>query len=384
MQLRVILDLLGLSLAWTVSAPAAELAPLEFVADVPLSGAAVRFDYQSIDVASNRLYIAHMNADQLVVFDTKKRSVIATLAGFPDVHGVIVVPELNRVYASATGDHKVYAVDAETLKTIAKAGPIHYPDGLAYAPGVKRVFVSDEHGNADAVVDAVTGALLKTIPLGGNAGNTVYDPGSGKILVSVSQKNELVMIDPASEAIIGRYALPGIEGPHGVALDVTARLAFIAGEGNNKLAVFDLSTMRVLGTYAVGRSPDVLAFDPGMKMLYVAAESGQVTVFQENEKNLVFKGRINMPHAHTVSVDPQTHLVYFPLQNLNGHPVLRIMTPAEHVQVTPAGTKLIQIADLHSATVGSRTTQPKSTGNKNSVSIVELTNPPITTLASGL
>jgi DNA-binding beta-propeller fold protein YncE len=145
------------------------------------------------------------------------------------------------------------------------------------------------------------------------------------------------MIDPASEAIIGRYSLPGIEEPHGVVLDVSARLAFVAGEGNNKLAVFDLSSMRVLGTYAVGRGPDVLAFDPGVKTLYVAAESGQVTVFQENEKNLVFKGKINMPHAHTVSVDPQTHLVYFPLQNLNGHPVLRIMTPAEHVQVMPQG-----------------------------------------------
>jgi len=267
----------------------------------------------------------------LVVFVTKKRSVIATLAGFPSVHGVIVVPELNRVYASATGDHKVFAVDAETLKIIGKGGPIHYPDGLAYAPGVKRVFVSDEHGNADAVVDAITGALVKTIPLGGNAGNTVYDPGSGKILVAVSQTNELVMIDPASETIIGHYSLPGIEGPHGVALDVGARLAFVAGEGNNKLAGFDRSRMRVLGTYAVGRSPDVLAFDPVLKMLYVAAESGQVTVFQENEKNLVFKGRISMPHAHTVSVDPQTHLVYFPLQNQNGHPILRIMTPAEYV-----------------------------------------------------
>jgi DNA-binding beta-propeller fold protein YncE len=87
--------------------------------------------------------------------------------------------------------------------------------------------------------------------------------------------------------------------------------------------------MQVLGTYAVGRGHDVLAFDPGVKTLYVAAESGQVTVFQENEKNLVFKGRINMPHAHTVSVDPQTHLVYFPLQNLNGRPVLRIMTPVK-------------------------------------------------------
>lgn len=337
MRLRVMLALLGISVVWTVSASAAELAPLELVADVPLSGAAVRFDYQSLDVANSRLYIAHMNADQLVVFDTKKRSVISTLAGFPSVHGVIVVPELNRVYASATGDHKVVAVDAETLKIIAKAGPIHYPDGLAYAPEVKRIFVSDEHGNADVVIDAISNALVKTIPLGGNAGNTVYDPGSGKILVAVSQKDELVMIDPASEAILGRYSLPGIEGAHGIALDVSARLAFVAGEDNNKVAVFDLSSMRVLGTYAVGGGPDVLAFDPGLKTLYVAAESGQVTVFQENEKSLVFKGKMNMPHAHTVSVDPQTHLVYFPLQSLNGHPVLRIMTPAEYVQAKPTG-----------------------------------------------
>src|SRR5689334_18506568 len=100
MRLRIVLALLGLCVAWAISASAAELPPLELVADVPLSGAAVRFDYQSLDATNNRLYIAHMDAGQLVVFDTKTRSVMATLPGFPDVHGVIAVPEMNRVYAS--------------------------------------------------------------------------------------------------------------------------------------------------------------------------------------------------------------------------------------------------------------------------------------------
>lgn len=59
-----------------------------------------------------------------------------------------------------------------------------------------------------------------------------------------------------------------------------------------------------------------------------ATESGTVTVFQEVERNLRPLGQINMPHAHTVSVDPKTHLVYFPLQNIDGHPLLRIMQPA--------------------------------------------------------
>lgn len=302
-------------------------APLKEVTDVPLPGPAVRFDYQSFDPTQGRLYIAHMNADQLVVFDVKKQEVIANLDGFANVHGVWVVPELGRVYASATGEHKLAVVDLQTLKTIAKVGPIKYPDGIAYAPGPKRVFVSDEHGDADAVVDATTNSLVATIPLGGGAGNTVYDSGSGHILVAVHEKNELVAIDPAAAKIIGRYAVTGIESPHGIALDANARLAFVAGEDNNKLAVFDLTTMRVLATYSVGKDPDVLAFDPGLKRLYVSAESGTVTVFREKDKALVAEGTLAMPHAHTVCVDPNTHLVYFPLQNVDGHPLLRIMQP---------------------------------------------------------
>ena len=302
-------------------------APLKEVTDVPLPGPAVRFDYQSFDPTQGRLYIAQMNADQLVVFDVKKQEVIANLDGFANVHGVWVVPELGRVYASATGEHKLAVVDLQTLKTIAKVGPIKYPDGIAYAPGPKRVFVSDEHGDADAVVDATTNSLVATIPLGGGAGNTVYDSGSGHILVAVHEKNELVAIDPAAAKIIGRYAVTGIESPHGIALDANARLAFVAGEDNNKLAVFDLTTMRVLATYSVGKDPDVLAFDPGLKRLYVSAESGTVTVFREKDKALVAEGTLAMPHAHTVCVDPNTHLVYFPLQNVDGHPLLRIMQP---------------------------------------------------------
>lgn len=301
---------------------------LKKVADVPLPGPAVRFDYQSLDAEHGRLYIAHMNADQLVVFDTQKRQVVANLDGFKRVHGVIAVPEINRVFASATGEHEVAAVDMKTLKTVAMTGPVNYPDGLAYSPTTKRVFVSDEHGGVDAVIDAESNKLVTAIPLGGGAGNTVYDAGSGRILVGVHRANELAVIDPKAMKIVGRYLLPGVENPHGIALDVTRRLAFIAGEENHSLAVFDLKTMKLLSVHEVGEDPDVLAFDPGLRRLYVSAESGTVTVFEENGSDLRLLGQFNMPHAHTVSVDPKTHLVYFPLENVDGHPLLRIMRPS--------------------------------------------------------
>jgi DNA-binding beta-propeller fold protein YncE len=304
-------------------------AMLAAVAEVPMPGPAVRFDYQSLDAKNGRLYMAHMNADQLVVFDTQKRQVVANLDGFKRIHGVIAVPAINRVFASATGDHQMLAVDMNTLKIVGSAGPINYPDGLAYASAAKRVFVSDEHGGVDAVVDAETNKLITSIRLGGGAGNTAYDSGSGHILVAVHGLNELVSIDPAAMKIVGRYKLPRVENPHGIALDQVNRLAFIAGEANHSLAVFDLKTMKLLRVHEVGEDPDVLAFDSGLGRLYVSAESGTVTVFEENKHDLRQLGQFRMPHAHTVAVDSKSHLVYFPLENVDGHPLLRIMKPVQ-------------------------------------------------------
>jgi DNA-binding beta-propeller fold protein YncE len=297
------------------------------VADIPMPGPAVRFDYQTFDPSSGRLYIAHMNADQLVVFDTSKRQVVANLDGFKRVHGVALAPEIQRLYASVTGNHQVAAVDTDSLKTLGTAGPITYPDGLAYAPKQNKVFVSDEHGGVDAVIDAASNKLIANIPLGGGAGNTVYDSVSGHILVAVHGVNLLAVIDPATDQIVSRIPLAGIKNPHGIALDTGDHIAFVAGEENHSLAMIDLNTLKVLSTYQVGEDPDVLAYDPGLKRLYVSAESGTVTIFQNNNQKLDLLSSFEMPHAHTVAVDPKTHLVYFPLENIDGHPVLRIMQP---------------------------------------------------------
>lgn len=294
-----------------------------------MPGPAVRFDYQSFDPSSGRLYIAHMNADRLVVFDTSKRRVIANLDGFKRVHGVAAAPKIHRVYVSVTGDHQVEAVNTETLKVVGTGGPISYPDGLAYAAKQNKVFVSDEHGGVDAVIDAKSNKLIDKIRLGGGAGNTVYDPISGHILVAVHGVNLLVVINPTTDEIISRAPLAGIENPHGIALDVAGRVAIVAGEENHSLAMVNLDTMKILSTYQVGEDPDVLAFDPSLKRLYVSSESGTVNIFQDIRRSLVLLSTFTMPHAHTASVDPKTHLVYFPLENVDGHPLLRIMRPAD-------------------------------------------------------
>jgi DNA-binding beta-propeller fold protein YncE len=139
------------------------------------------------------------------------------------------------------------------------------------------------------------------------------------------ETNELVVIEPAPMRIAGRYPLPGVTKPHGVSIDATHRLAFVAGQGNQALAVVDLKSMKILATHPIGKGADVLAFDAGLGCLYVSSESGTVSVFRLQGRELVLEGELSMPHAHTVAVDPETHLVYFPLENIDGRPLLRIM-----------------------------------------------------------
>ena len=301
-------------------------APLRFVADIPMPGRPVRFDYQSLDPQTGRLYVSHMDAGHLVVFDTRAQRVLANLGGFPRVTGVLAVPAEGRTYASVTGNHEVVVVDDSSLRVIAHVVGPTFPDGIAYVPGVRRLFVSDESGKREYVIDARRNRVVTAISLGGEAGNTQYDAVSHCVIVAVQTLNQLVVVDPTSARIVRRVTLASaVRHPHGVAIDAPRRLAFVAGDESGTVGVLDLRTFRLMQVVRVGADPDVLALDLGLARLYVAAESGVVSVFREQGDTLVLRGRVTIPHAHTVAVDLVSHRIFLPLENLNGTPVLRLM-----------------------------------------------------------
>jgi DNA-binding beta-propeller fold protein YncE len=294
---------------------------------VPLPGGSSRFDYESFDSKLRRLYIAHLGTGTVTVFDARRRRVVKDVQGVAGAHGVLAVPELGRVYATATDSHQLVAIRDTTLAVVARTAAGSFPDGLAYDPVAKRVWVSDKTGDAEVVVDR-SFRVVRRVKLGGEAGNVKYDERARRMLVGVAGREQLVSIDPARLRVVARTALPGCDGAHGVQLDEPRRLAFVACENNARLVVVDLRTQRATQTLTVGDGPDVLALDPSLHRLYVAAESGVVAVFDERRRTLAKRGQALLaPTAHSVAVDPSTHLVYFPLESVGGRPVLRIMGP---------------------------------------------------------
>jgi YVTN family beta-propeller protein len=300
--------------------------PLTRVADVPLGGHTTRLDYESIDTSRHLLFIAHLGDGAVIVFDTQSQRVVSRIPDIRSVHGVLVIAELGKVYASATGSNEVVAIDEASLKVTSRMPGGVYPDGMTYVPQVHKLYVADEHGNTVTVIDVNTDQHLATIALGGEVGNVQYDAASKHVFANVQTRHELAEIDPVTDKVVARIDLPGAAGNHGLLIDSARRRAFIACEDNDKLLVLNLDTKKVEATFAVGKDPDVLAFDADLGRLYVASESGIVSLFAVAPGGVSKLGEgLLGPHAHVVAVDPTTHRSYFPLMNLDGQTVLRIM-----------------------------------------------------------
>ncbi len=298
--------------------------PLRPVGELPLPGDNSRFDYASLDGQRGLLFIAHLDANEVVQVDIRANHVVRTIPHISQVHGVLAVGLLNRLYGTATAANQVVAFDETTGTEIARAPTGQYPDGLAFDPRRNAIWATNETGGTETVVDAGTMQPKGTVALGGEAGNVGYDQDSDRMLVAVQGRDELAVIDPAALTVLQRVTLPGCQHPHGLTVDSPDRLVFIACDQNATLVTVDQTNWKILGSNPVGEDPDVVAYDPALYRLYVAAESGTLTILELRDHTVTTTGSGHLAdNAHVVAVDPVTHRTYYPVPaGTNGHPAL--------------------------------------------------------------
>lgn len=306
--------------------------PLVLVSEVPLPGGSTRFDYQDLDPGPGHLVVTHMNDGSVLIADLKDGSVLKELKGIPTARGVVAADDVGIIFVTSSPNQLVL-IDNKTLAEIKRVTTGAGPDGVAWDSAHKMVGVSDQQDGALSILPDSGSGVRKQVKLGTETGNVVYDAARGWFWISVvtrSPPDKLVAVDPTTAKITTTIDLPGCDGAHGLRLHPDGQSAFIACEGNDMLARADLGGAHAITTAKTGSGPDVLAIDPGLGWLYVAAESGDLTVFDIQKPGVVLLAHDHPgDHAHSVAVDPATHRVFFPLMSgPKGTPVLRIMRPA--------------------------------------------------------
>src|SRR5207248_3319093 len=161
---------------------------------------------------------------------------------------------------------------------------------------------------------------------GDDVGHVRFDPGLHRVYVTVQQLPYpddpnpnllpppgtawLVAIDPIAHRVITRLNLPrSCSTPHGMALDTTQHIAFIACIDTANLIRVDLQTMEVIPepSWPLAQNPDMIVMDHSLHLLYVACATG-IVMFQIDGRALKWLGTYTPGvNTHSLAVNEQTH-----------------------------------------------------------------------------
>jgi hypothetical protein len=272
-----------------------------------------------------------MNDGVVLILDLRDGSVVKQIPGVPTARGVVVADDAGVIFVTSSPDRLVL-IDNRALTEITRVATGKAPDGDGWDPADQIVGVSDQQDGALSLIKDAGRGQRSQVPLGTEIGNVVFDAARGVFWITVvtaSPPDQLVAVNPKTATASTTIALPGCSGAHGLRLHPDGQSAFIACESNDRLTRVDLAGSHSVSTAPTGSGPDVMSIDPGLGWLYVAAESGDLTVFDITKPGVSLVGH-DQPGAnsHSVVVDPATHRVFFPLMaGPSGQPVLRIMRP---------------------------------------------------------
>jgi len=267
------------------------------------------FDYITVDSEARRVYLSH--GTEIKVIDADNGSVVGTIGGLKQTHGVAVASEFGRGFITDGAQGKVIIFDLKTLRVTGEAKADKDADSVAYDPASKRVFVMNGDPNSSTVIDAKSGEVVGTIALGGGPEFAVAD-GKGTVFVNLEDKAELVAIDSNTLKIKSRWPLAPAGAPTALAMDTAHRRLFSAGRNPQNLVVLDADSGKVIQSFPISAGVDAAVFEPETGMLYVSTREGFVHVFHEDTPDKYSEvERVKTEFgAKTMGLDTKTHNIF--------------------------------------------------------------------------
>lgn len=287
--------------------------PYRVLAQWPVGGTDTGYDYLRVDVEARRLYVAHGTRVEVLDADNGQR--VGEIAGMHGVHGIEVIPKLDRGYTSNGLDRTVTVFDRATLavrKVIAYTGV--KPDAIQYDPGSKLLFVVNGGSTGNVtVIDPALDAIVATVELEGAKLEQIGFDGSGRAFVNDEGRNVIHVIDTKTLRKTATWPLGDCEEPTGLAVDRDHFRIFSAC-GNEKLAVLDSRTGSIVAMAPIGKDPDGAAFDAKTQRIFTSNREGTLSILYEASPNEIrpLQTLRTAPGARTIAIDAKTGRVLMP------------------------------------------------------------------------
>ncbi len=286
----------------------AQTAPGYHVAKQFKLGGEGGWDYLTVDTKARRVYISR--STHVMVVDADTGAIVGDIPNTTGVHGIALVPDLNKGFTSNGRDNAVTVFDLKTLKAIKQIPVGKNPDAIIYDPASKRVFTMNGGSNDTTAIDPQAETVAGTIPLGGRPEFAVSDE-KGRVFINIEDKSEIVAVDARKLSVTARWSLAPGEEPSGLAIDRAHRRLFSVCS-NKLMVVVNADDGKIVTTLPIGSGVDAAGFDPETNLAFSSNGDGTLTVVHEDApgKFSIVGNAATQRGARTMALDAKTHQVY--------------------------------------------------------------------------
>src|SRR5882757_1411685 len=108
--------------------------------------------------------------------------------------------------------------------------------------------------------------VIKTIPVGGEGGWDYVYVDSDARRVYVSRGTHTMVVDADTYAVVGD--IPDTQGVHGIAVASDLGRGFTSNGRADSVTIFDLKTLKTIGTVKTDGNPDAILYEPVSKRVF--------------------------------------------------------------------------------------------------------------------
>lgn len=285
----------------------AQAQPLTAGQPIVVPGGAGKFDFMNIDAKDRLAFACQPGKSAFVVIDLESGKVKSVSAG-TEVNGIDSNSSGKEIFAAGPGNTLIRFSTSTWKKTgeLKLSGP---GDSVIFDAKHGVVLVDNDDGTNLWVVNPRTLKISNTVTIKEAPEVMALDLSRNKVFQNIKTTNSVQVIDLASKKVVKEYALGVLTSPHGLAEDASAGLLFSVGK-NGKLVVLNADSGKILQTLDVVKNSDQIAYDAGLKRLYIPGSGAlQVVQFEGGSAKIVGSAPL-AKGCHSVTVDPKTHDVW--------------------------------------------------------------------------
>ncbi len=108
--------------------------------------------------------------------------------------------------------------------------------------------------------------VIKTVPVGGDGGWDYVYVDSDARRVYVSRGTHTLVLDADTYAVVGD--IPDTQGVHGIAVASDLGRGFTSNGRADSVTIFDLKTLKPIGTVKTDGNPDAILYDSATKRVF--------------------------------------------------------------------------------------------------------------------